>query len=136
MVVRSAFADCLDRLSLMRRRFERALLLGCPSPDWQTRLGEIAGQVDTADPGPLSFPMPGWTLALDFPTSTPGLAPRVGLGLWTSAAATVAVEGLLFVAGLAAYARTTRPRDRAGTWGFWGFVAFLPDDVAPPKLPH
>ena len=55
----------------------------------------------------------------------PGLAPRVGLGLWTSAAATIAVEGLLFVAGLAAYARTTRPRDRAGTWGFWGFVAFL-----------
>jgi len=57
----------------------------------------------------------------------PGLAPRVGLGLWTSAAATVAVDGLLFVAGLAAYARTTRPRDRAGTAGCWGLVAFLVD---------
>lgn len=55
----------------------------------------------------------------------PGLAPRVGLGLWTSPAATMAVEGLLFVVGVTVYARATRPRDRAGTWGFRGFVAFL-----------
>ncbi|HET9691919.1 MAG TPA: FAD-binding oxidoreductase [Acidimicrobiales bacterium] len=27
-----------------------------------------------ADPAPLGFPMPGWTLALDVPASTPGLA--------------------------------------------------------------
>jgi membrane-bound metal-dependent hydrolase YbcI (DUF457 family) len=55
----------------------------------------------------------------------PGSASRVGLGLWTSPAATIAVEAVLFVAGVAVYARTTRPRDRAGTWGFWGFIAFL-----------
>jgi decaprenylphospho-beta-D-ribofuranose 2-oxidase len=28
-----------------------------------------------SDPGPLSFPAPGWTLALDFPARTPGLGP-------------------------------------------------------------
>src|SRR5256714_5877007 len=55
----------------------------------------------------------------------PGLAPRVGVGLWTSPAATVAVEGLLFVAGVAVYARTTQPRGRAGRGGFAGFVALL-----------
>ncbi len=55
----------------------------------------------------------------------PGVDARVGLGLWTSPAATIAVEGLLFIAGVAVYARATRPCDRAGTWGFWGFVAFL-----------
>ena len=55
----------------------------------------------------------------------PGIGTRVGLGLWRSPAATVAVEGALFVAGLGVYLRTTRARDRAGRWGSWGFVAFL-----------
>ena len=55
----------------------------------------------------------------------PGVDARVGLGLWTSPAATIAVEGLLFIAGVAVYARTARARDRAGAWGLWGFVAFL-----------
>src|SRR5690348_7050880 len=55
----------------------------------------------------------------------PGVATRVGLGLWRSPGATIAVEAVLFVVGLAVYARTTRSRDRAGRWGFWGFVAFL-----------
>src|SRR5712664_1029180 len=55
----------------------------------------------------------------------PGVDARVGLGLWTFPAATIAVEGLLFIAGVTVYALTTRPRDRVGAWAFWGFVAFL-----------
>lgn len=50
---------------------------------------------------------------------------RIGLGLWQSRAATMAVEGLLFAAGVWLYRRTTRPRDRSGSWGLWLLVAFL-----------
>jgi len=46
-----AFADCLDRLTLIPRRFGNALLIGCPDPGWPARLP--ADSVDTRDPGPL-----------------------------------------------------------------------------------
>ena len=48
-----AFDDCLDRVSLMNRDFERALLIGCPAPDWPERLGAFAAEVDVRDPGAL-----------------------------------------------------------------------------------
>lgn len=50
---------------------------------------------------------------------------RIGLGLWQSLAGTIAVEGLLFAAGVWLYLRTTRARDRTGTWGLWSLVVFL-----------
>lgn len=50
---------------------------------------------------------------------------RLGLGLWNSVWATLAVEGALFAAGVAFYARTTRPLDRIGRWSLAAFVAFL-----------
>jgi NADH dehydrogenase [ubiquinone] 1 alpha subcomplex assembly factor 5 len=46
-----AFADCLDRLSLMHSIFDTALLIGCPDPEWAPRLAEFAGHVDVSDPG-------------------------------------------------------------------------------------
>lgn len=48
-----AFEDCIERILLMNRRFERALLIGCPDPAWPERLGRIAGEVEVRDPGPL-----------------------------------------------------------------------------------
>src|SRR4030095_1631650 len=44
----------------------------------------------------------------------PGGSARLGLGLWASPVATIVIEGVLFLAGLATYARATRPRDRIG----------------------
>jgi hypothetical protein len=47
-----AFEDCLERLSLVRRRFESALLLGCPNPHWRNRLAQFVESIAIADPGP------------------------------------------------------------------------------------
>jgi NADH dehydrogenase [ubiquinone] 1 alpha subcomplex assembly factor 5 len=48
-----AFADCLERLELMHRRFRRALLIGCPDAGWMQRLQAFADAIDVRDPGPL-----------------------------------------------------------------------------------
>lgn len=55
----------------------------------------------------------------------PGSEVRIGLGLWNLIPATLIVEGLMFLVGVAIYTRTTRARDRVGTWGWWCFVGFL-----------
>jgi len=47
-----AFADCLDRLGLIRRRFRSALLIGCPDPGWVERLSEFTDHIAVVDPGP------------------------------------------------------------------------------------
>jgi hypothetical protein len=50
---------------------------------------------------------------------------RLGLGLWNSLPATLAVELILFALGVAVYQRATDPQDRTGTFAFAGLVAFL-----------
>jgi hypothetical protein len=55
----------------------------------------------------------------------PGDSTRLGLGLWNSVAATIIVEGAMFAAGVAIYAKYTRSRDRIGSIGFWSYVALL-----------
>jgi len=54
----------------------------------------------------------------------PGLATRVGLGLWNSLPATLALEGVIFGTGLLLYLRSTIPIDRIGRYGV-GALALL-----------
>jgi hypothetical protein len=55
----------------------------------------------------------------------PGSATMVGLGLWQSLAATLAVEIPVFALGVWLYATSTQAKDRSGRWGLIGLVAFL-----------
>jgi hypothetical protein len=55
----------------------------------------------------------------------PGSPARVGFGLWNSVAATIALELGLFALGTLVYLRSTRARDRVGSWGLWALLVFL-----------
>lgn len=68
--------------------------------------------------------------ALDVITHIPDMplypgGPKYGLGLWNSVAGTVAVETVMFAAGVWLYTRATKPRDATGRWVFIGMTAFL-----------
>jgi len=54
----------------------------------------------------------------------PGSA-KYGLGLWRSVPGTLVMEVVMFLAGLAIYFATTRPRDAIGRWGFGLLAATL-----------
>jgi hypothetical protein len=55
----------------------------------------------------------------------PGIDKYLGLGLWYSRPATIAVEGLLFLVGIILYVRSTTAIDRTGKYAFWAFIGFL-----------
>ena len=55
----------------------------------------------------------------------PGVNFYVGLGLWNSITATIALEGIIFVVGLFFYLKTTQSTDKKGTYGFWSLLVFL-----------
>ena len=61
----------------------------------------------------------------DMPLTMSAESTRVGLGLWNSLPGTIAVELLLFAAGLWLYTQVTRALDRTGRLALWGLVAFL-----------
>jgi hypothetical protein len=52
----------------------------------------------------------------------PGNGPKVGLGLWNSIPATFAIEGTMWVAGIAIYIHTLSQRNRRPGLLFWAFV--------------
>jgi hypothetical protein len=67
---------------------------------------------------------------LDFISHRPDMplypgGPKLGLGLWNSPLLTVGVEVPLYLAGLWVYYASTRPRDRAGRYGFSFLAAAL-----------
>jgi membrane-bound metal-dependent hydrolase YbcI (DUF457 family) len=67
---------------------------------------------------------------LDFVTHRPDMplypgSAVVGLGLWKSVPATIAVELPLFLVGVFVYVRATRSRDAVGKWALYGLVALL-----------
>jgi len=90
---------------------------------YQTRTGYARGAVVVA-----LLVLSHWVL--DFVTHLadmplyPG-GPTLGLGLWNSVAGTIVVEGLMFIAGVAIYSTTTRPRDAVGRYAVWGLVTLL-----------
>ena len=48
--------------------------------------------------------------------------PTTGLGLWRSVPGTVALESMLFIAGVWLYFGATRSKDRIGTIALWAFL--------------
>ena len=68
---------------------------------------------------------------LDFPMHAPdlplwpGSSMKVGLGAWRSIPLTIVLELIVFIPGLVIYLRTTRARDRIGSWALWAMVVFL-----------
>jgi len=55
----------------------------------------------------------------------PGSAALVGMNAWSSLPLTIAIEVPIFILGAWSYARTTKPVDRSGRWGFAGLAVFL-----------
>lgn len=77
----------------------------------------------------------------DMPLTITG-ATKIGLGVWNSVPATIAIEFLLLAIGVWIYTRTTRPGDGVGRWSFGVFVALLAvfygisiAGAAPPSVP-
>jgi NADH dehydrogenase [ubiquinone] 1 alpha subcomplex assembly factor 5 len=60
-----AFDDCLERLALVQRRFDRALLIGCPDAAWPDRLSKHADRIDVRDPGPLFANLAGGAVLIE-----------------------------------------------------------------------
>ena len=61
----------------------------------------------------------------DLPLWSGAASPKVGWGWWNIPALTMVVEFTIYFAGVAMYARSTRAKDRIGSWGFLVYVIVL-----------
>ncbi len=55
----------------------------------------------------------------------PGGSIKVGFGLWSSFAATIILEGLIFSLGAYLYYKTTKAKNKIGVYSFVGLITFL-----------
>ena len=62
------------------------------------------------------------THAPDMPLWPGASSPHLGLGLWNSVPATLAVEGAMWIGGIAIYLRTAPPQTWTARIAFWSFV--------------
>lgn len=61
----------------------------------------------------------------DLPLWPGASSPKYGWGFWYLAVLTYIIEFTIFLAGVSAYTRATRPLDRIGRFGWWIYVAVL-----------
>ncbi|HEX9252838.1 MAG TPA: hypothetical protein VF870_11390 [Ignavibacteriaceae bacterium] len=55
----------------------------------------------------------------------PGASIKVGFGLWNSFAATIILEGLIFIVGVYLYYKSTKPKNKIGVFSLIGLIVFL-----------
>jgi len=55
----------------------------------------------------------------------PGSSIMVGFGMWNYETLEIIVEGLIFFIGLWLYIKSTKPKNKIGTYGFWALIIFL-----------
>jgi NADH dehydrogenase [ubiquinone] 1 alpha subcomplex assembly factor 5 len=78
------FADCLERIALVQqRRFDSALLIGCPDAGWPARLRELVDDVEVRDPGRLFAEASGGELLIEDEWLPPGRAYELVLAIGT-----------------------------------------------------
>ena len=77
------FADCLERIALMNRRFEHSLLIGCPDAGWPERMLPMARCGDCRDPGSLFAAAAGGSVITEDAWEPPAQAYDLVLALGT-----------------------------------------------------
>lgn len=55
----------------------------------------------------------------------PGASLKVGFGLWNSLPATIILEGLIFTLGIYFYYKSTKAKNKIGTYSLIGLIVFL-----------